>query len=201
MPLFENELPGEANRRVSAAVREANELRAQRDTLAKALRAVLCRGHVAVCCLREGMDADGDHEACVKARAALAVVDDVGPRCFGCGFVKVSALINDAHERAKRKGWWEPGPDGAAPNIPEKLALIHSEISEALEDYRAGRMETTFSGDSDVRKPEGFAVELADAVIRIADLCGYLGIDLENAIELKSRYNELRSYRHGGKRA
>lgn len=36
------------------------------------------------------------------------------------------------------------------------------------------------------------AVELADAVIRIADLCGHLGIDLEAAIDLKMAYNETR---------
>lgn len=46
-------------------------------------------------------------------------------------------------------------------------------------------------------KPEGIAVELADAVIRIADLCGALGIDLEEVIAKKMGYNESRPYRHG----
>ena len=46
-------------------------------------------------------------------------------------------------------------------------------------------------------KPEGVAVELADAVIRIADLCGHLGIDLEAAIALKMDYNETRPFKHG----
>ncbi len=41
------------------------------------------------------------------------------------------------------------------------------------------------------------AVELADAVIRIADLCGHLGIDLEAAIDLKMAYNETRPFKHG----
>lgn len=49
------------------------------------------------------------------------------------------------------------------------------------------------------RKPEGVAVELADAVIRIADLCGHLGIDLEEVIEIKMAYNEGRPYKHGKK--
>ena len=39
--------------------------------------------------------------------------------------------------------------------------------------------------------------ELADAVIRIADMCGYLGIDLEKHIELKMKYNATREYKHG----
>lgn len=49
------------------------------------------------------------------------------------------------------------------------------------------------------RKPEGVAVELADAVIRIADLCGHLGIDLEEVIEIKMAYNEGHPYKHGKK--
>ena len=46
-------------------------------------------------------------------------------------------------------------------------------------------------------KPEGVAVELADAVIRIADLCGHLGIDLDAVIRLKMTYNEGRPHKHG----
>lgn len=56
---------------------------------------------------------------------------------------------------------------------------------------RNGRLRKTF------KKPEGVAVELADAVIRIADLCGHLGIDLEAAIALKMDYNETRPFKHG----
>lgn len=47
------------------------------------------------------------------------------------------------------------------------------------------------------QKPEGVAVELADAVIRIADLCGHLGIDLDAVIAEKMAYNAGRHYKHG----
>ena len=46
-------------------------------------------------------------------------------------------------------------------------------------------------------KPEGVSIELADAVIRIADLCGQMGIDLETAIILKMDYNKSRPFKHG----
>ena len=48
-------------------------------------------------------------------------------------------------------------------------------------------------------KPEGFPVELADAVIRIADLFGFLGVDMAGIIRLKMQYNATRPYRHGNK--
>lgn len=48
-------------------------------------------------------------------------------------------------------------------------------------------------------KPEGFGIELADALIRIADLAERHGIDLEAMIALKSAYNETRPYMHGRK--
>jgi len=108
----------------------------------------------------------------------------------------IKGLVARSHLLAVKKGWWPTGQDFS---IPEKLALIHSEISEALEEVRNHNLEheIRFSPNG---KPEGFAIELADAVIRIADLCGKLGIDLENAIEVKHQYNETRPHRHGGKR-
>jgi NTP pyrophosphatase (non-canonical NTP hydrolase) len=105
----------------------------------------------------------------------------------------IKELIKDAHERAKAKGWWE-----GETNVPEKLCLVHSEISEALESYRDNEPHVFISENG---KPEGFAIELADAVIRIADLCGHLGIDLAYAVDVKSEFNERRPYRHGGKKA
>lgn len=120
-------------------------------------------------------------------------------------------IADRAHLTARAKGWWreqealnvrdgEPRAleqDLVIASIPEKLCLIHSEVSEALEDYRVGKLDTT-ARESD-GKPEGFATELADIVIRVMDLAGALGIDLEAEIKRKMDFNDTRSYRHGGK--
>lgn len=106
----------------------------------------------------------------------------------------ITELVGQSHALARQKGFWDSDTD--SPNVPEKLCLIHSEISEALEELRDGSLIQGYhlatSG-----KPEGFGIELADAVIRIADLCGALGIDLEQAISVKHAYNKSRPQKHG----
>lgn len=105
--------------------------------------------------------------------------------------------INDTakkiHDWAKDKGWWE-----SERNIGELLALAHSELSEALEEYRNGRMKTYYEDDG---KPCGYPSELADLMIRVMDTAYSAGIDLEYEIAVKMDYNESRPYRHGGKKA
>lgn len=93
----------------------------------------------------------------------------------------INNLCKEAYETAKSKGWHdEPREMGTI------LALIHSEVSEALEADRKGNTDN-------------FVEELADVCIRIFDLCGFMGIDLESAISKKMEYNKTRTYKHGGK--
>lgn len=122
----------------------------------------------------------------------------------------VRALVHGAYTDAVKHGLWDKPPQfGTA------IALIHAELSEALEEMRAGNRihpdaatpAVYYSGGGCVtpvptdicKKPEGYAVELADAVILIASLCGHMGIDLEAVIREKMEYNATRGRMHGKK--
>lgn len=110
-------------------------------------------------------------------------------------------IFDRCHQTAKNKGWW--GPKRDEDRVAACLALIHSEVSEALEEVRKGpeAYDVHYQTNADDPfKPEGMVVELADAVIRIADLCGALNLDLADALITKMKYNETRSHRHGGKK-
>lgn len=105
------------------------------------------------------------------------------------------------HSISVEAGWWKPEELTDPQAHAVKIALIHSEISEALEAVR--------KGGHDKHIPDRLAVEveLADAVIRIFDLAGALELDIEGAMAEKLEYNSKRAdhrieVRHivGGKR-
>lgn len=89
-------------------------------------------------------------------------------------------------------GWWvNPKTKVDTRDNPmcfsQKLCLIHSEVSEAMEGDRKGLM------DDKLPHREMREVELADAVIRIFDLAGAYGMDLGGAIAEKMQYNANRA--------
>lgn len=99
---------------------------------------------------------------------------------------KLNNFIKECHRIATKKGWWdEKRNDG------ELIALMHSELSEALEAMRNHNKK-------DIIK-DNIAEELADCCIRIFDYCGAREIDLEKALFKKIKYNKTRPYRHDKK--
>lgn len=98
---------------------------------------------------------------------------------------------------AKEHGFWDVDVENDPASVDRKLMLIVGEIAEAHEEWRKGDLGTYYTKTESGDKPEGFFPELADAVIRIMDLCEQLGADLEPYIIEKDEYNEKRPYKHG----
>lgn len=110
--------------------------------------------------------------------------------------LSIKQLTKLVHDINVKSGWWTDintgesleSKQGEQPkrNVPEMLCLVHSEVSEAMEGFRKNLM------DDKLPHRQMLEVELADAVIRILDMCGGLGLDLEGAIFEKLAYNAQR---------
>lgn len=95
-------------------------------------------------------------------------------------------LINDIHANARNKGWWDESRNDA-----EAIALMHSELSEALEALRKGNPQ-------DEKVPfDNLTVELADCIIRIMDYAGARNLPLIDALLAKHEFNKTRPHKHG----
>ena len=91
----------------------------------------------------------------------------------------LNELAGICHSIAVEKGFWDEKR-----NTGEALMLIVTELAEAMEAHR-------------VQDEQNFREEIADAFIRLLDLCGGLKIDIEEEIDRKSRKNKNRPYKHG----
>lgn len=105
------------------------------------------------------------------------------------GGLSLLALVGQAHTTAREKGFWDVPrvmlAEDKDAKVCQKLALIHSEVSEAVEAIR----------QADPTK-NNLSEELADIVIRVADLAGYLQVDLEHEVTMKLAKNSARPNKH-----
>ena len=145
------------------------------------------------------------------------------PQCF---LELMETLVKKCHENSKAKGFWDEGLRVVVPidegkmqeiktnpwNFAEKIALMHSELSEMLEAHRAGnppcekQIKNPITGEMQplgileggkVRTLTSIEEECADVLIRLCDLCGKLGIDLGRVTLAKMEYNAQRPHKHG----
>lgn len=124
------------------------------------------------------------------------------------------ALQHEIHALNVSKGWWEDPVTRELDNleaiegvgakareahrantIVAKLALITTEVAEAIEEVRDGHLDARIENG----KPEGLPVEIVDVIIRSLDLLTALGHDAGALIRHKLDYNRTRTHRHGGR--
>lgn len=119
--------------------------------------------------------------------------EDVTPASLSHNtFIGIQDAQKLCHKLACLSGWWTDLQTGLpktkdSVNVPEKLCLIHSEISEAMEGDRKDLM------DDKLPHRKMLEVELADALIRIFDLAGFLGLDMASAMIEKLAFNQQRA--------
>jgi hypothetical protein len=143
----------------------------------------------------------------------------------------LNEIAEEVHANSVQHGWWGDLSDydtksgrlnpewrailHKARSFGDIIALIHSEASEALEEYRNGHDPTetywlhrngaTVGNPKDFppgwTKPEGVPIEFADIIIRVLDACAAYGIDISEVMRIKMEYNKTRPFKHGGKRS
>ena len=104
--------------------------------------------------------------------------------------IEFDAVAQEVNHIAIEKGWWK-----GERNEGELIALMHSELSEALEAIRNGNPP-----DDKIPEFTGVETELADVIIRIMDMAAAKGYRVGEAVIAKINYNKNRPYKHGGKK-
>lgn len=133
----------------------------------------------------------------------------------------LNQFCQQAYQNSKDKGFWDEQEvklesdkvDGVCKsfkqrpiNFGEKYMLMVSELCELFEAHRKGKLNAPCDKEATVADPTSIGgtrrltneeEELADLAIRLADYCGYRGINLGAAIISKMQYNSTRPYMHG----
>lgn len=115
-----------------------------------------------------------------------------GAICLSNYGLDLKTIISLAHANVREKGFWNVNENNMTPDvIGSKLMLIVTELAEGMEAVRTGNLENLQPNNGSLLE------ELADAVIRICDLCGQMDFDLDQAVRNKIEFNKTREYLHG----
>lgn len=115
-------------------------------------------------------------------------MDDMTPtERYACEGIRLAQAL--VHRTAADAGWYQDPITGmpVQRNFGEVVALMHSELSEALEADRKGLK------DDKLPHRDGREVEFADCIIRILDTAAALGLDVAGAVIEKNRFNMERA--------
>ena len=113
--------------------------------------------------------------------------------------MNLNQLSRESFQIATYKGFWDTQKDEEknTTRIVQKIALVHCELSEAVEELRKNSDPRHLYFREEDGKPEGFGIELADAVIRIADLFDACDLDMNYYVQVKLDFNKTRPRKHG----
>lgn len=135
------------------------------------------------------------------------------PREFGTLIALCHSELSEALEEVRNSTgdisstYYKHNYDPASYPLESEDFIIHTVKLPGgyVEDVRSPRLggqspeALGYERGMSIGKPEGVPSELADTIIRILDICGYYGIDIDEIVAEKMTYNETRSHRHGNK--
>jgi hypothetical protein len=106
----------------------------------------------------------------------------------------IQNLVEKVHEISVSKNWRAEGELGDRRSVwvSAYVSLIHSEVSEIMERWREGIWSSTRPVQEEwetIGRPIGVGPEVAEAIIRLLDLCDIWNIDIEHELRRSIEYN------------